>query len=115
MSWEVEKAVWWRALKGVLRVQPPECGLLMTEPLFNLPSIQCATMQARMACACRPRSLPMLPLCLLAQSVRAAALAAAGIQTQSGCPQMSYVLLAVTVRLMIPARHWGPQVELQCK
>lgn len=47
MGWETEKAVWWRALRSVLKVQPPDCGLLMTEPLFNLPSIQSATMQVR--------------------------------------------------------------------
>ena len=45
MSWDTEKAVWWRALRGILKVQPPDSGLLMTEPLFNLPAIQSATMQ----------------------------------------------------------------------
>lgn len=45
VSWEVEKAVWWRALKNVLHVAPQDCGLLMTEPLFNLPLLQTSTMQ----------------------------------------------------------------------
>lgn len=53
VSWEVEKAVWWRALKGVLQVAPQDCGLLMTEPLFNLPLLQTSTMQV-------PAPLPCL-------------------------------------------------------
>ena len=45
MSWEVEKSVWWRAFKSMLQQQPQDCGLLMTEAPFNLPSIQASTMQ----------------------------------------------------------------------
>jgi len=45
VNWDVEKAVWWRAFKSLLQMQPQDCGLLMTEPLFNLPSIQALTLQ----------------------------------------------------------------------
>ena len=45
VSWDVEKSVWWRAFKSTLEQQPQDCGLLMTEPPFNLPSIQTSTMQ----------------------------------------------------------------------
>ena len=48
MNWDIEKAVWWRALKSVLQVQPHDCGLLLTEPLFNLPAVQASTMQVRL-------------------------------------------------------------------
>ena len=39
--------MWWRAFKSTLEQQSQECGLLMTEPPFNLPSIQTSTMQVR--------------------------------------------------------------------
>lgn len=55
MNWEVEKAVWWRAFKSLLQMQPQDCGLLMTEPLFNLPSIQALTLQV----CHRPVPLPL--------------------------------------------------------
>ena len=45
MGWDVEKPVWWRAFRSILEQQPQECGLLMTEAPFNLPSIQASTMQ----------------------------------------------------------------------
>ncbi len=45
MSWDVEKSVWWRAFRSMLQQQPQDCGLLMTEAPFNLPSIQTSTMQ----------------------------------------------------------------------
>ncbi|BDA44347.1 Actin-related protein 6 [Coccomyxa sp. Obi] len=45
VNWDVEKAVWWRAFKSLLQVQPQDCSLLMTEPPFNLPSIQSSTLQ----------------------------------------------------------------------
>ncbi|EIE26065.1 Actin/actin-like protein [Coccomyxa subellipsoidea C-169] len=45
VNWDVEKAVWWRAFKSLLQMQPQDCGLLMTEPPFNLPSIQASTLQ----------------------------------------------------------------------
>ncbi|CAK0737465.1 hypothetical protein CVIRNUC_000917 [Coccomyxa viridis] len=45
VGWDVEKPVWWRAFRSILQQQPQECGLLMTEAPFNLPSIQASTMQ----------------------------------------------------------------------
>jgi hypothetical protein len=45
VSWDVEKPVWWRAFKNMLQQQPQDCGLLMTEAPFCLPSIQTSTMQ----------------------------------------------------------------------
>lgn len=48
VNWDVEKSVWWRAFKSMLQQQPQECGLLMTEPPFNLPSIQTSTMQVNL-------------------------------------------------------------------
>ncbi len=52
MNWDVEKAVWWRAFKSLLQMQPQDCGLLMTEPPFNLPSIQASTLQVLLNSAC---------------------------------------------------------------
>ena len=49
MGWDVEKPVWWRAFRSILQQQPQECGLLMTEAPFNLPSIQASTMQVTQA------------------------------------------------------------------
>ena len=49
MGWDVEKPVWWRAFRHILQQQPQECGLLMTEAPFNLPSIQASTMQVTQA------------------------------------------------------------------
>lgn len=37
--------MWWRAFRNILQQQPQDCGLLMTEAPFNLPSIQASTMQ----------------------------------------------------------------------
>ncbi|KAK9828010.1 hypothetical protein WJX81_008549 [Elliptochloris bilobata] len=44
---EVERAVWGRAFKAVLPRGAPasDCGLLLTEPLLNLPAIQDSTAQ----------------------------------------------------------------------
>ncbi len=39
--------MWWRAFKSMLQQQPQDCGLLMTEAPFNLPSIQTSTMQVQ--------------------------------------------------------------------
>ena len=55
MSWDVEKSVWWRAFKSMLQEQPQDCGLLMTEPPFNLPSIQTSTMQVTLDATSSPR------------------------------------------------------------
>ena len=49
VGWDVEKPVWWGAFRSILQQQPQECGLLMTEAPFNLPSIQASTMQVRQA------------------------------------------------------------------
>ena len=45
---EVERAVWARAFKAVLPrgARAVECGLLLTEPLLNLPALQESTAQA---------------------------------------------------------------------
>ena len=45
---EVERAVWARAFKAVLPrgARAAECGLLLTEPLLNLPALQESTAQA---------------------------------------------------------------------
>ena len=59
MGWDVEKPVWWRAFGGILQQQPQDCGLLMTEALFNLPSIQASTMQVAQA---PPDALVLTPL-----------------------------------------------------
>ena len=44
---EVERAVWGRGFKAVLPrgAHAADCGLLLTEPLLNLPSIQASTAQ----------------------------------------------------------------------
>jgi hypothetical protein len=46
---EVERAVWARAFKAALPrgAHAADCGLLLTEPLLNLPAIQESTAQAR--------------------------------------------------------------------
>jgi len=46
---EVERAVWARAFKAALSrgARAADCGLLLTEPLLNLPAIQESTAQAR--------------------------------------------------------------------
>lgn len=49
VAWDVEKPVWWRAFRNILQQQPQECGLLVTEAPFNLPSIQASTMQVTRA------------------------------------------------------------------
>lgn len=48
MNEEVERAVWARAFKAVLPrgARAAECGLLLTEPLLNLPVLQESTAQA---------------------------------------------------------------------
>ncbi|RUS35466.1 hypothetical protein BC938DRAFT_483006 [Jimgerdemannia flammicorona] len=40
-NWEIEKEIWDRIFsKDVLQCEPEECGLVVTEPCFNLPNIQ---------------------------------------------------------------------------
>lgn len=43
VNWDLEREIWARAFRQVLRVDPSEAGLLMTEPLFNFPQIQQTT------------------------------------------------------------------------
>ncbi|GBG92461.1 hypothetical protein CBR_g55542 [Chara braunii] len=44
VNWEVQKDIWEHAFKNILKVRPADCvGLVLTEPLFNLQSMQ-ATM-----------------------------------------------------------------------
>ncbi|CAM6110684.1 unnamed protein product [Calypogeia fissa] len=40
---KMEKEIWDRIFKTLLKVRPSECGLLLVEPLFNPPSIQKST------------------------------------------------------------------------
>ena len=42
---ELEREVWQRAFTSVLRVDPKDVGLVLTQPLFQLPSITEATQQ----------------------------------------------------------------------
>ncbi|GMH39782.1 hypothetical protein BSKO_07680 [Bryopsis sp. KO-2023] len=40
VNFELQREIWARTFKHVLRINPREYGLVLTEPLFNLPSIQ---------------------------------------------------------------------------
>ena len=46
VNWDMERAVWGRAFSNVVSVEPRSCGLVLTEPPFNLPSIQDTQLQA---------------------------------------------------------------------
>lgn len=39
INWSLERDIWDRAFRRVLKVDPQDCSLLVTEPLFNLPSL----------------------------------------------------------------------------
>ncbi|MEW5301486.1 MAG: hypothetical protein WDW36_004345 [Sanguina aurantia] len=45
VDWKMEREVWSRALRTVLKVQPRECGLVLSEPMFNFPQLQAVTEQ----------------------------------------------------------------------
>lgn len=51
VGWDLEKEVWAHAFKAVLglgkqgSVGTRECGLLLSEPIFNFPAVQAATEQ----------------------------------------------------------------------
>ncbi|KAI8991097.1 actin-like protein ARP6 [Mycotypha africana] len=40
VNWDIERTVWDRVFKHVIRLEPKESRLLVTEPCFNLPKIQ---------------------------------------------------------------------------
>lgn len=48
-NWDLEKTIWERIFKASLPVSPQECGLVVTEPLFNLPAIQSQMDQVTLA------------------------------------------------------------------
>lgn len=46
VAWDVQREIWARALRKTLpAVAPSSCGLVLTEPYFNLPALREATMQ----------------------------------------------------------------------
>mmetsp|Transcript_35953 Transcript_35953/g.80033 ORF Transcript_35953/g.80033 Transcript_35953/m.80033 type:complete len:419 (+) Transcript_35953:120-1376(+) len=45
VNWDLEREIWGRVFRNVLRVNARDCGLLLTEPLFNFPQVQAATEQ----------------------------------------------------------------------
>lgn len=54
MSWDLEREIWGHAFKAVLGLSRPgqggpggfrDCGLLLTEPLFNFPALRSVTEQ----------------------------------------------------------------------
>lgn len=45
VNFELQREIWARALRQVLGVSPRDCGLLLTEPIFNLPAIRAETEQ----------------------------------------------------------------------
>ncbi|GJP61111.1 hypothetical protein CLOP_g18315 [Closterium sp. NIES-67] len=40
VNWDLQRSIWDRAFSGILKVQPSSASLLVSEPLFSLPSIQ---------------------------------------------------------------------------
>lgn len=48
VNWELQSEILGRALRALLRANPSECGLVMTEPLFNFPQIEGTTEQVRL-------------------------------------------------------------------
>lgn len=40
MNWGIERSIWDRVYKNVAQIEPKESRLIVTEPCFNLPSIQ---------------------------------------------------------------------------
>ncbi len=45
MNFDLEREIWGRVFKTVLKVAPRECSLMLTEPMFNFKTIQAATEQ----------------------------------------------------------------------
>lgn len=45
VNMDLQAEIWSSALRTLLRVKAPDCGLLLTEPLLNLPNIQDSTDQ----------------------------------------------------------------------
>ena len=45
MNYDLERECWARVFKAVLKVNPRECSLCLTEPLLNFPAVQAATEQ----------------------------------------------------------------------
>jgi hypothetical protein len=44
---ELEREIWSRAIRTLLRKTPSECGLLISEPLFNFEEVRASTLQVR--------------------------------------------------------------------
>jgi len=45
VNYDLEREVWGRVFRSVLKINPRECGLLLSEPLFNFKQVQAATEQ----------------------------------------------------------------------
>eukprot|EP00955_Chlamydomonas_euryale_P077165 362866-Chlamydomonas_euryale.AAC.36 len=45
VNFDLEREIWGRSMRSVLKVNPADVGLLMTEPMFNFPSVRAATEQ----------------------------------------------------------------------
>ncbi|KAG1671132.1 hypothetical protein FOA52_005384 [Chlamydomonas sp. UWO 241] len=45
VNFDLEREIWGRCFRSVLKVNPADAGMLLTEPLFNFPSVQAATEQ----------------------------------------------------------------------
>lgn len=46
VNWDLERTIWERVFKASLNFSASKCGLVLTEPLFNLPAIQSQMDQA---------------------------------------------------------------------
>eukprot|EP00798_Chlamydomonas_sp_ICE-L_P012473 gene12473-15680_t len=46
VNFDLEREIWSRMYRGVLKVNPQEFGLMVTEPMFNFPQAQAAAEQA---------------------------------------------------------------------
>ena len=49
---DMQRDIWTRAFRNVLRVKPCDCGLVLTEPLFNLPAIRDSMAQVSQVPGC---------------------------------------------------------------
>lgn len=64
---DMQRDIWTRAFRNVLRVKPSDCGLVLTEPLFNLPAIRDSMAQVSQVSGCaagvpsRPAACCALP------------------------------------------------------
>jgi hypothetical protein len=45
VNFDLEREIWTKVFKSVLKVNPRECGLLLSEPIFNFRQVQAATEQ----------------------------------------------------------------------